>query len=416
MPIRLRVKGPNGQSKTISNEEESLSSFLSRMGELFEVPRTMDLELLTGYPPQLCAAASTQMISDFLKCGDSITLREAVVSNPQSRKLPSTLADIRTGDFVNYRSQSGGVEEVEVLQCHPGFPAVPESYTAVVRRSLSPERIGRELNVEFMSKKLSLCSPETADISSPVDMPLPPPPEQSHIPSSSVWACGACTFEHTDAHPACQVCGTSRTTSPTSVISALRHRIPDDNSCLFHAFIFLLRRAESPQQLRNLMAATVQSDIQWSSALLGRHRDEYSKFIQDPSKWGGQVELNILSALGGVEVATVDIQTGRVDVYGEGKGYAMRVYMLFSGVHFDAITFTAPGGGVELRQVNTSDQAAEMSAGDLAASLRRDGAFTDQQTMQLVCQTCGFEMSGDYEARLHAGSSGHTDFKMKKSH
>jgi ubiquitin thioesterase OTU1 len=88
--------------------------------------------------------------------------------------------------------------------------------------------------------------------------------------------------------------------------------------------------------------------------------------------------------------------------------------MLFSGIHFDAITFGC--GNSAIKQVSADDVVAEKSAADLAASLRSSGAYTDQQTMQLVCQSCGWEMSGDYEARLHAGSSGHTDFKMKKAH
>ena len=130
------------------------------------------------------------------------------------------------------------------------------------------------------------------------------------------------------------------------------------------------------------------------------------------------MELNILCSIARVEIAAVDIQTGRADVYGQGGGYSHRVYMLFSGIHFDAVIFSHPNhmNTNTLRQVRADDSSAEQSVQVLAASLRSQGAFTDQQSMQLVCQTCGFEMMGDYEARLHAGSSGHTDFKMKKSH
>jgi ubiquitin thioesterase OTU1 len=164
-----------------------------------------------------------------------------------------------------------------------------------------------------------------------------------------------------------------------------------------------------------MIATTVRNDpVQWNDAMLGKPRDEYIRFITDPTKWGGQVELNILCTITGVEIAAVDIQTGRMDVYGSGCGYTQRVYMLFSGIHFDAITFGC--GNSAIKQVSADDVVAERSAADLAASLRSSGAYTDQQTMQLVCQSCGWEMSGDYEARLHAGSSGHTDFKMKKAH
>ena len=58
-----------------------------------------------------------------------------------------------------------------------------------------------------------------------------------------------------------------------------------------------------------------------------------------------QVELCILSEVFKVELAAVDIQSGRVDVYGEGAGHARRGYMLFSGIHFDAVVFAAGAGG-----------------------------------------------------------------------
>lgn len=86
------------------------------------------------------------------------------------------------------------------------------------------------------------------------------------------------------------------------------------------------------------------------------------------------------------------------------------MYLLFSGVHFDAIVF----GTFGQRRVQPTHLGAQQSACDLGMSLRTSGKFVDQATMQLVCKECGHEMAGDYEARLHAGSSGHKNFVMKK--
>ena len=431
MSIRLRVKGPKGNSKTInSNNNETLTSFLVRMADLFECS-SVPLSLLSGYPPQQCSAVGSELISSFLKSGDSVSLREEVVSSssPIVSKMmstvPTTIADISTGHTVYYTQASGVSDMVEVIGTHPGPPAVPESYTAVVRDSIDSERIGRELNILYKSPKLSLhpiTSSATTHYSSsgptvnPSSLNTPPP-------APTTWACSACTYQNVDNQSACAICetprqrGASNSTASTQGVTstASRHRIPDDNSCLFHATIFLLNRTDSTSNLRNMIATTVRNDpVQWNDAMLGKPRDEYIRFITDPTKWGGQVELNILCTITGVEIAAVDIQTGRMDVYGSGCGYTQRVYMLFSGIHFDAITFGC--GNSAIKQVSADDVVAERSAADLAASLRSSGAYTDQQTMQLVCQSCGWEMSGDYEARLHAGSSGHTDFKMKKAH
>eukprot|EP00945_MAST-04E_sp_MAST-4E-sp1_P004500 g4500.t1 len=113
------------------------------------------------------------------------------------------------------------------------------------------------------------------------------------------------------------------------------------------------------------------------------------------------------------ELACVDIQTGRCDAYGQGSGYQKRVYMLFSGIHFDAVEFV-DNSGQAVTMVDPGNAKAMTEAKRLASTLRSQGLFVDQNTMKLVCNTCGFEMNGDFEARSHAGSSGHTNFSMKK--
>ena len=121
--------------------------------------------------------------------------------------------------------------------------------------------------------------------------------------------------------------------------------------------------------------------------------------------------MNILSQKFCVELAAIDIQTGRCDIYGEGSRFSERVYLCFTGVHFDAVVF----GSGRKKRVSPHDKW-RCSATALASTQRRDGQFTDKKTMTLICKTCGHVMTGDYEARLHAGSSGHKDFVMKKAH
>ena len=35
------------------------------------------------------------------------------------------------------------------------------------------------------------------------------------------------------------------------------------------------------------------------------------------------------------ELVAVDIMNGRFDVFGEGKGFNQRVYLIYSGIHYD---------------------------------------------------------------------------------
>jgi hypothetical protein len=54
-------------------------------------------------------------------------------------------------------------------------------------------------------------------------------------------------------------------------------------------------------------------------------------WLQDPTKWGGAIELSILSQHLRREVAAFDIQTTRVDIYGQGAGYSERVMVIYDG-------------------------------------------------------------------------------------
>lgn len=85
-------------------------------------------------------------------------------------------------------------------------------------------------------------------------------------------------------------------------------------------------------ELRGLVADTVLEDpLQWNEAVLGKDPAEYARWIRDPKRWGGAIELSIVSQHFGIEVAAFDIQTKRVDIYGQGRGYRERVLVVYDG-------------------------------------------------------------------------------------
>ena len=113
----------------------------------------------------------------------------------------------------------------------------------------------------------------------------------------------------------------------------------------------------------------------------------------------GQVELCILAEHFQAEVAVTDVQTGRADVFGQGRGHAWRVYMIFTGIHFDAIGFDQG-----LRRVPTSSPlsvaAADAAVVALAARQRSAGQFTDQATMRLRCEEEKYASKGTAFSRV----------------
>lgn len=129
-------------------------------------------------------------------------------------------------------------------------------------------------------------------------------------------------------------------------------------------------RAARPS--RQVVADAVLADpAEWSEAVLGKPPAEYCRWIkastalagccsaaggrgpgarlpaqpaswqaltpwpsvcsQDPLRWGGAIELAILAGHLGREIAAFDIQTTRVDIYGQGAGYAERLMVIYDG-------------------------------------------------------------------------------------
>jgi ubiquitin thioesterase OTU1 len=90
--------------------------------------------------------------------------------------------------------------------------------------------------------------------------------------------------------------------------------------------------------LRELIADTVKADlIKYSEAFLGRSNKDYCKWIQKQDSWGGAIELSILSEFYRIEISVMDTQYMRMNRFGEDKSYSKRVYLIYDGIHYDAL-------------------------------------------------------------------------------
>lgn len=88
--------------------------------------------------------------------------------------------------------------------------------------------------------------------------------------------------------------------------------MPSDNSCLFTAFGGALQDQIPAQQLRRMMADfIVQNPEDYSEAVLGSSPSQYCRSIQDPDRWGGGIELSILSSIFNIQICTFDVQVSR---------------------------------------------------------------------------------------------------------
>lgn len=187
--------------------------------------------------------------------------------------------------------------------------------------------------------------------------------------------------------------------------------MPDDNSCMFTAFGGVLQRADPAPALRREVAAYILAHpTKYTTVVLEMEPARYAATIQDPQRWGGAIELSILSDIYDLEICSVDVKTQRVDRYGEGK--PSRCLLLYSGIHYDRIAFTMDLSlPVEFDEVkwDADNDAVLVMAQKLARQLKDKHYFTDTTDFVLKCDVpnCGWIGAGMKEASKHMRETGH---------
>jgi len=199
-----------------------------------------------------------------------------------------------------------------------------------------------------------------------------------------------------------------------------RRKIADDNSCLFNAVGYVLEgksRSKAPQ-LRSLIASLVVADSDtYSDAVLGKPCDEYATWILNSKNWGGAIELSVLSNHYQAEIAAFDVSTKKMYCYGEGEGYSQRVYLIYDGIHYDAVALNPIEDGPEDFDVTVFspyDESPRLKTAALIEKLHKSHQYTDTARFQLLCLDCNTVLTGEKEAALHAASTSHTNFVEKK--
>ena len=120
-------------------------------------------------------------------------------------------------------------------------------------------------------------------------------------------------------------------------------------------------------------------------------RTSYIATIQKPSTWGGAIELSIFSSHYKTEITSIDVESGRTDRFGEGSGYANRCFVLYSGIHYDAVSRAPMVDAVAVPEFHETlfgveDGTALAGALELATKLRAQKKFTNTSTFDLRCE------------------------------
>eukprot|EP00747_Dinoflagellata_sp_TGD_P212634 gnl/TRDRNA2_/TRDRNA2_85711_c0_seq1.p1 gnl/TRDRNA2_/TRDRNA2_85711_c0~~gnl/TRDRNA2_/TRDRNA2_85711_c0_seq1.p1 ORF type:complete len:324 (+),score=81.49 gnl/TRDRNA2_/TRDRNA2_85711_c0_seq1:67-1038(+) len=200
-----------------------------------------------------------------------------------------------------------------------------------------------------------------------------------------------------------------------------RHVIAADNSCLFNSVAYCLAAGSSgsqkpPAELRALVAERIAADPErWDPVTLAESEKtslEYADWIKRSESWGGSIELMVLSESLGVQFSAVCIRSMRVDHYPHEGPYKHRVFVLYDGIHYDAVVGrSAQSAGSELRVFDPADDLSLNKVIALAVTLQEQKQFTDTSNFTLQCQHCWAKFKGETDAQKHGKETGHFNFQ-----
>ena len=215
--------------------------------------------------------------------------------------------------------------------------------------------------------------------------------------------------------------------SQNQSLNAVRRIIPSDNSCLFNSIAYILegRRGKTREKttstsiatrLRERVALTVTNGKEWTPAVLGMSKTAYVNYIKNMNRWGGGIECNIFANIYHVEVCAIDIQTKQRYCFGESKGYKRRAFLLYTGTHYDALTFTKKGK-------NSKDEDTDVCILDLPIpqyvnddierlvdQMRAAKQFTNLGNFNTQCCICYKKFQGQKGVIEHAQATGHQNY------
>ena len=99
--------------------------------------------------------------------------------------------------------------------------------------------------------------------------------------------------------------------------------------------------------------------------------------------------------------------------FGEDKNYKQCVYLMYDGIHYDAVVMKLDGFDNKiLHKFTTSDDGVFAQALSIAAELNSKKKFTDVYNFGLICNVCNTKLKGQNEAQKHAEMTGHTQFSQ----
>lgn len=202
-------------------------------------------------------------------------------------------------------------------------------------------------------------------------------------------------------------------------LKPIRRFVDADNSCLFTSIAYLTDKKHfneiSANAYRNMIVEYLLNN-EFDESLLDLTKEEYINEISNPSKWGGGIEIKIFSDILKLEIAVVDVQTNRIDVFGQDKNYTSRIYLLYNGIHYDPLVLNfdeTSDSDTDITIFDSETNSIEEKFKNLIKQYTEKGDFVDlSKLFSLECEDCKEKFLNEGNATLHASEKNHWNFKQ----
>jgi ubiquitin thioesterase OTU1 len=192
-----------------------------------------------------------------------------------------------------------------------------------------------------------------------------------------------------------------------------------DNSCLFSTISYLIDKKNFNESSSLIFRLTIvdyineKTDI--TDEFLGMSKKEYILKMENPDCWGGAIELKLFSDIFKIQIASIDIQSGRVDIFGETENYTHIIYILYNGNHYDPLVMSIDGtsgdfeSDITIFELEDYDKLIKFK--DYAEKLKKERKFVDlSNNSNYQCTECKEIFTTEKNAMTHGELNNHWTF------
>ncbi len=200
-------------------------------------------------------------------------------------------------------------------------------------------------------------------------------------------------------------------------LEPIQRYVNSDNSCLFSSISYLVDKSNFNENssiiYRMMIVDYINGNEDVKEEFLGMSRDTYIDKIANPDSWGGGIELKLFSDIFKIKIASIDIESTRVDIFGEDKDYDKMIFLVYNGYHYDPLVMNSKDDmDSDVTIFDSNDYTYMVQFKEYIENLKSKGHYVDLENLHnYKCNECNEVYENEALAMLHGEQTNHWDFK-----